>query len=374
MTLATISPAMLPPGLQPRPPRHARREYLRARALNRESLAATSRQSSSRYEHPLDRPAQRRYHTERATRRVFAHVPTYLPRVKRDVFKLAVQESCNKHEQVDAGRGKYKASAPGHPTRDQAAVSKKPMSKIEARMQEMQLIRDKAAIREAFGVIDDDGGGSVEAPEVLKALKALGKKLDDKTFWSKFQNLCDDGEMAISTAQFEKLMLKVLESSRRKAAKQPMGSELLKSKTSVACFLETKQANSMDQRVRHGIKTRLSRIRERAQFGCAQDNVRLTRSNPLRKEVTEEADVDQQGATNDTKRKTQKSAAASTPQEASPREDRQAQTPEPEKDGSKWMVEALEQHRGLANIYSALTELHSSAVHAQIVAPPEDLR
>lgn len=68
------------------------------------------------------------------------------------------------------------------------------MSKIEARMKEMQLLRDKVAIKEAFKVIDDDGGGSVEAPEVLKALKALGKKLDDKTFWSKFHTLCDEGE------------------------------------------------------------------------------------------------------------------------------------------------------------------------------------
>eukprot|EP01043_Picozoa_sp_COSAG02_P048450 COSAG02_NODE_4760_length_5017_cov_7.215331_3_plen_426_part_00 len=370
----TMSTGMLlPPGLQPRPPRHARREHLRARALNRRSLPATSRQPSSRHQHPLDKPAQRRYHTERATRRVFARVPTYLPRMKQDVFKPSVQESCTEHEQVEGARGTSEASAPSRRRNKTDRPSKKPMSKIEARMQEMQLIRDKAAIKEAFGVIDDDGGGSVEAPEVLKALKALGKKLDDKKFWGKFQKLCDEGEMVISAAHFETLMLKMLESSRRKAAREQLGGELLKEKVSASSFYAKRAANSMGQVARHGIKNRLNRVRERTEFGQAQDNVRSTRSEGAQNTIAEEgADASQHVATK-TRKKTKK--AASPSQEATPLKRGPPQTPEPlEKDGSQWMVEALEQHRGLADIYSALTALQSSAVQAQIVKPPEDLR
>ena len=369
--LATTAPATtrIPvPGLLPRPPRHVRREYLHARAL-KSNASLTSR--PSRYDRPLDMPAQRRYHTERATRRVFGRVPTYLPRVKPDVLEAAAG-SCTKLQQVDAGDGTAKTSGARHTKRDRHAASKQ-VSKIEARMKEMQLLRDKAAIREAFRVIDDDGGGSVEAPEVLKALKALGKKLDDKTFWSKFHKLCDEGEMVISLAMFEKLMLQLLESRRRKAARQPLSGQL-KEKATVnsGSYFEKKQAHGMASGVRHGLQNRLSRLREKAAFGNAQDNVRSTRAENMA--VVQHEDVDQQAA-DSTKMTKAKSTPAINSPVAPPLSGSGALQPvPPEKDGSEWMSEALEQHRGLKDIYTALTALRCSTVQARIADPPEDLR
>jgi hypothetical protein len=368
-SLASTAPAntrMLPPGLLPRPPRHARREYLHARAL-KNNASSTSR--PSRYDRPLDTPAQRRYHTERATRRVFGRVPTYLPRVNPDVLGAAAG-SCTKRQHVEAGDGTAEASGARRAKRDRPAGSKK-MSKIEARMKEMQLLRDKVAIKEAFKVIDDDGGGSVEAPEVLKALKALGKKLDDKTFWSKFHTLCDEGEMVIGAQQFEKLMLKLLESRRRKAARQPLAGELKgKATMTSGSYLEKKKAHGMASGVRHGLQNRLSRLREKTAFGNAQDNVRSTRADTVA--MVPHEDAPQQAVEG---KKMTKSAPASGSPAAPPLSGRGALQPvPPEKDGSEWMSEALEQHRGLKDIYTALTALRSSTVQARIADPPEDLR
>ena len=66
--------------------------------------------------------------------------------------------------------------------------------------------------------------------------------------------------------------------------------------------------------------------------------------------------------------------ANAEPLEEEDRFGRTATPPPAPPDGSKWMHEALEQHRGLADIYSSLTMLKEGSMRAMIVAPPEDLR
>lgn len=375
---------MMPLGLLPRPPRHTRREHFRARALGQRPVPATSRLPASKCNQALDTPAQRRFHTERATRRVFGRVPTYLPRVDRNVLPRPVQvaKSHVQHQQVEVETGTVATEPATQQERDAAAQPKPPSStkkrasKAEEHMKEMQLLRDKIAIREAFGVIDDDGGGSVEAPEVLKALKALGKKLDDKKFWSKFQKLCDEGKMVISAAQFEKLMLKLLESSRRKAARKLGGQSV--ATPSASAYQARKEVQSLDSRVRYNVKNRLYNVREREDFGKV---VRRTRSETMQfAKGGNEATAVHQGPTAKKKSKkkernrTRKRQSTIGSPGVSSLESQRTRTPVPVKDGSEWMVEALQQHRGIADIYSALTSLRSSTLQARIVDPPEDLR
>lgn len=389
----------MPPGLLPRPPRHERRAHLRARrAQHQRSLPATSRPSAPTYDHPFDTPAQRRHHTERATRRVFGRVPTYLPRVRRDVLDTtASAPPAPGHDPAVATATSGGAADKAGPTvgfadtvmggEEPRKMKKRSMTateqKAEAQRKEMQLKRDRIAIREAFGVIDDDGGGSVEAPEVLKALKALGKKLDDKQFWSKFQKLCDEGEMIISAAQFEKLMLKMLEASRRKTALTQLGGTLLKEKPSASAYHARKRVQSLDSRVKHTMKNRLSKNRERKEFGDHQANVRNHRNETLASldmaVLAQEAQGDEAAAPQKQKKKKKKKKTKADVVGGAPGaltlDGERAPTPVlPPADGSEWMVEALEQHRGLADIYTALTTLRSSTLQARIVDPPEDLR
>ena len=174
--LPSIGPppsSVLPPALVPRPPIHERRANMRAR--QRETAAATARGPAS-YNHPLDTPAQRRYHTARATTRNFGRVPTYLPRVKNDVLAFAsasrLPQASQSHARQASARshlpGKSGAAqGPGAPATEERRKNKQEQgqARIEKERNKLQEKRDKIAIKEAFAVIDDDGG--VSSPAIL---------------------------------------------------------------------------------------------------------------------------------------------------------------------------------------------------------------
>ena len=117
-------------------------------------------------------------------------------------------DAATRHEPEEARTSEVSATSAEDPRAGR-------QSKREQEKEKRQVKRDRRAVREAFSVIDDDGGGSVEAPEVLKALRALGKQVDDKSFWTKFQKMCGDGPMFLDREKFETMMLELLARKQR---------------------------------------------------------------------------------------------------------------------------------------------------------------
>lgn len=71
---------------------------------------------------------------------------------------------------------------------------------------ERQRAEELATYAAAFQIIDMDGSGAVEPPEVLKVLKLLGKKVDDKRFWEVFRELDLDNSSSLELDEFQIVM------------------------------------------------------------------------------------------------------------------------------------------------------------------------
>ena len=212
--------------------------------LRGRSGAATDRQQRGRraFATPLDRFASPRFVNRppllrsvnpKAIKRQFARVPTYLPRVRSDYHKFTV--AGQRKAQLEAESAALSAlgadKAKGRPKQaaklvvadlDGEGKSEKQLKRdqqLKEDRAEKQRQDDLLAIREAFSVMDEDGGGGVEAFEILKALKALGKKLDDAVFWKRYVDLCGDTTAEMRFERFEALMLERLHRNRKKEEK-----------------------------------------------------------------------------------------------------------------------------------------------------------
>ena len=73
-----------------------------------------------------------------------------------------------------------------------------------------RLQRQRAAeistYRAAFRIIDADGSGSVEPPEVIMALRKMGKKVDESRFWQIFRELDLNHSSTLEYHEFERVM------------------------------------------------------------------------------------------------------------------------------------------------------------------------
>lgn len=58
----------------------------------------------------------------------------------------------------------------------------------------------------AFRIIDADGSGSVDPPEVIMALKKMGKKVDESRFWQIFRELDLNNSSTLEYREFELVM------------------------------------------------------------------------------------------------------------------------------------------------------------------------
>lgn len=76
-----------------------------------------------------------------------------------------------------------------------------------------RLQRQRAAelktYRTAFRIIDVDGSGAVDPPEVLKVLKMMGKKVDETKFWKVFRDLDLDNSSSLEYNEFAVVMDKL---------------------------------------------------------------------------------------------------------------------------------------------------------------------
>jgi hypothetical protein len=100
----------------------------------------------------------------------------------------------------------------------------------------------------------------VEPYEVLKALKALGKKLDEKQFWQKFAMLCGESS-SLSYARFEMLMMERLQVNRKE---QQRGCRRAPNRnpTSGTKYYDVKAAHGLNSRHKEKLVERLNDAKE----------------------------------------------------------------------------------------------------------------
>lgn len=78
-----------------------------------------------------------------------------------------------------------------------------------------QQVTDDMVFREAFRIIDVDGSGTIEAPEVLKTLKTFDRKVNGTAFWDTFRSLDLDHSCALDMHEFVAVMLRITEEQRK---------------------------------------------------------------------------------------------------------------------------------------------------------------
>ena len=358
------------PQLVPRPPPEEHRTPPRRRRGHATARLYADARRTQRADSSARRPKR---HTARATTRNFGRVPSYLPRVGAEVLRFAQSTHATapaapaaRHEPPEEARASEVSATSAEDPRAGR------QSKREQEKEKRQVKRDRRAVREAFSVIDDDGGGSVEAPEVLKALRALGKQVDDKSFWTKFQKMCGDGPMFLDREKFETMMLELLARKRQaEAQRSSQGSALpgLKPTMSKVHYSNRRAIHDLPSQHKSMLKRRLRKNRDVKEAGDVHDNVRKNRDPaPPTDNMAEGPRKPKDGSkATESELQPKRQGKATPADDARPqRRGRQA--------GSEWMDEALLQYNNLAETYKALTTLRDLQVEAHITEPPFDPR
>lgn len=326
-----------------------------------------------------DRPLSRQL-TPRATRRVFATTPTFLPRVRPGAPSLLASIRVRRVP-IPPATGRRKPRKRGNVT-SQADLS--------AAQFERQRRSDALAIADAFEMLaeneDGDGKKGIKPFTVLKILKGGGKIMDPDCFWENYAQICGGVGSLLSREQFQQLMHERLDKARaaKSAPATPRKQQHAHRPESAG---EQQQRDGSYNRNDRDLISLEHKLKLTRNVGALREK-RAMRKQALSVNSTSEMLARERSAAKEKKRHPKRflndaddgshiKSGPSNPGGArlggsdsdeegvsSPTAQQEIEDPDslpPPEAGSMWMTEALEQHSAIHSIYKQVAHMREDA-------------